>query len=70
MFYFFRRGDAVMRCEVRVGSRDGYELVIDRSGAALRVERFPGARELNLRWREFEGLLIRDGWHGPRPCAN
>lgn len=70
MFYFFRRGDAVIRCEVRADwNRDGYELVIDRHDSMVRVERFVRARELNQRWAEVEGRLIRDGWFGPQPCA-
>jgi hypothetical protein len=70
MFYFFRRGTAVIRCEVRADwDRDGYELVIDRNDSMVRVEQFRGVRELNQRWTEFEGRLIRDGWRGPQPCA-
>jgi hypothetical protein len=70
MFYFFRRGDALICCEVRTDwNGEGYELVIDRSGSTVRVERFPCARELNQRWTEFEGGLIRDGWSGPQPSA-
>jgi hypothetical protein len=70
MFYFFRRGTAVIRCEVRAHwNRDGYELVIDRDDSMVRVERFRDARELNQRWAEFEGRLISDGWSGPQPCA-
>lgn len=70
MFYFFRRGDALIRCEVRTDwNGDGYELVIDRSDSMVRVERFRGAGELNDRWTEFEGGLLRDGWRGPQPFA-
>jgi hypothetical protein len=70
MFYFFRRGDSLIRCEVRADwNSEGYELVIDRSGSMVQVERFNAAGELNRRWSEFEGLLIRDGWLGPQPCA-
>lgn len=70
MFYFFRRGDAVIRCEVRADwNRDGYELVIDRHDSMVCVERFRGAGDLNRRWIEVEDRLIRDGWCGPQPCA-
>jgi len=70
MFWFFRRGDALIRCEVRADwNREGYELVIDRTDAMVRVERFPGARELNQRWLEFEDGLIKSGWRGPQPYA-
>lgn len=70
MFYFFRRGEALIRCEVRSDwNGDGYELVIDRPDSMMRVERFRGARELNRRWTELEDGLLKDGWHGPQPCA-
>lgn len=71
MFYFFRRGEAQIRCEVRTDwNGEGYELVIDRTDSMVQVERFRGAGELNRRWTEFEGMLLRDGWRGPRPCAD
>ena len=70
MFYFFRRGDALIRCEVRTDwNGEGYELVIDRTDAMVRVEWFSGAGELNRHWTAFEDRLLRDGWLGPRPCA-
>jgi hypothetical protein len=70
VFYFFRRGDSLIRCEVRTDwNGEGYELVIDRTDAMVRVEWFRGAGELNRRWTEFEGRLLRDGWLGPQPCA-
>ena len=54
MFYFFRRGDSLIRCEVRTDwNGEGYELVIDRTDAMVRVEWFRGAGELNRRWTEF-----------------
>lgn len=67
MLYFFRRGEALIRCEVRTGwDRDGYELVIERSGSMTRVERFHGASDLNQRWAELEGRLLSGGWRGPQ----
>ena len=70
MFYFFRRGDARLRCEVRSDwDGDGYELVIDRTDAMVHIERFRAARDLNQRWTELEEGLLRDGWRGPQPCA-
>lgn len=70
VFYFFRRGDALIRCEVRTDwNGEGYELVIDRSDSMVQVERFSAADELHERWTEFEGRLLRDGWYGPQPCA-
>src|SRR6188768_2325782 len=54
MFYFFRRGVEKIRCEVRTDSDGrGYELVVDRPGAMVRVEHFGEPPELNRRWSEI-----------------
>jgi hypothetical protein len=67
MFYFFRRGAASIRCEVRTDSGGtGYELIVDRPDAMVSIERFGAPPELNRRWREIERTLIREGWQGPR----
>lgn len=67
MFYFFRRGAARIRCEVRTDAGgEGYELIVDRPDAMVMVERFGAPPELNRRWRELERTLIREGWDGPR----
>ena len=67
MFYFFRRGAARIRCEVRTDAYgNGYELIVDRPDAMVSVERFGAPPELNRRWREIERTLIREGWDGPR----
>lgn len=67
MFYFFRRGESSIRCEVRTDS-DGrtYELIVDRPDAMVSVERFAAPPDLNRRWREIERTLQREGWNGPR----
>lgn len=67
MFYFFRRGGAVVRCEVRPnGDGQGYELIVDRPDAMVTVERFVAPPDLNRRWQEVERTLVREGWDGPR----
>jgi hypothetical protein len=65
MFYFFRRGGASIRCEVRADA-GGYELIVDRPDAMVSVERFGAPPELNRRWREIERMLKREGWWGPQ----
>jgi hypothetical protein len=67
MFYFFRRGAATIRCEVRTDSEGyGYELVVDRPDAMVIVERFGEPPELNRRWLEIERTLLREGWREPQ----
>lgn len=66
MFYFFRRGAVSIRCEVRPDrGGDGYELIIDRPDAVVRVEHFREPGELNRRWVDLQRTLIREGWGGP-----
>jgi len=70
MFYFFRRGQALTRCEIRTDwNGDGYELVIDCPDAGVRIERFARTHELNRRWAEVERGLLSEGWHGPQPIG-
>jgi hypothetical protein len=67
MFYFFRRGGASIRCEVRTDSYGhGYELIVDRPDAMVSVEHFDAPPELNRRWSEIARTLIREGWTGPQ----
>jgi hypothetical protein len=67
MFYFFRRGPATLRCEVRADSNgEGYELIVDRPDAMVSVERFGEPPALNRRWSELERTLLREGWSGPQ----
>jgi hypothetical protein len=61
---FFSRRGGIIRCEVRTAG-DGYELLIDRPDALVQVERFSGAEELNRRWTDVEGGLLKQGWRGP-----
>lgn len=67
MFYFFRRGAASIRCEVRTDTGgDGYELIVDRPDAMVSIEHIGSPPELNRRWREIARGLLREGWNGPQ----
>jgi hypothetical protein len=67
MFYFFRRGGASIRCEVRTDSCEhGYDLVVDRPVGMVSVEHFDAPPDLNRRWCEIERTLLREGWTGPQ----
>jgi len=66
MFYFFRRGEARLRCEVRTDPQGyGYELVIEPPDQVVRVERFEEPDSLNRRWLTVERSLRQDGWYAP-----
>ena len=66
MYYFFRRGLARLKCEVRFDtSGNGYELVVDRPDGMVEVESFDAPPALNRRWQELERCLQREGWQGP-----
>ena len=66
MLYFFRRGSASIKCEMRSDAVGMYELIVERPDAKISIERFPEPPALNRRWREIERTLIREGWHGPQ----
>jgi hypothetical protein len=67
MYYFFRRGGASIRCEVRTDScEQGYDLIVDRPDAMVSVEHFDAPPDLNRRWSEIERTLLREGWSGPQ----
>jgi hypothetical protein len=66
MFYFFYRGGVTIRCEVRMDALgEGYELVIERPDAMVRVERFRESAGLNERWADLQQALRQEGWGGP-----
>ena len=64
MFYFFRRADQFVRCELR-SADDSYELMIVGPDGRETVERFDTEEELTQRWTELQRAYLRDGWWGP-----
>ena len=66
MFYFFRRGDETVQCEVRATSDGpGFEIVITGSDGKERFERFATSEQVHARWLELHDTFQRDGWWGP-----
>jgi hypothetical protein len=64
MFYFFRRGEQFVRCELRVVD-DHYELTILRPDGAEEVEQFDTEEQLTTRWSVLQHQFLREGWWGP-----
>lgn len=64
MFYFFRREEQFIRCELR-SVDDGYELVIVRPDGTEAVERFDAEDDLTARWSALQQRFLREGWWGP-----
>jgi hypothetical protein len=67
MFYFFRRDEEYIRCEIRgaMDSLDEYELVIVEPSGTERVERHPSSTAVHNRWLEVLQSFVHDGWWGP-----
>jgi len=66
VFYFFKRGNESVQCEVRSeADGPGFEIVITDSAGTVRVERFPTSEQVHDRWVEIHHRFERDGWWGP-----
>jgi hypothetical protein len=66
MFYFFQRGDDLMRCEVRgAGDGVGYEICITERDGTERIERLATSEQVHERWLELHSTFEREGWYGP-----
>jgi hypothetical protein len=64
MFYFFRRGEQFVRCELQT-SDDDYKIVIVREDGTESVENFENDQQLTERWSALQQQFLRDGWWGP-----
>jgi len=66
VFYFFKRGNETVQCEVRSESDGpGYEIEITDSAGVSRIERFATSEQVHDRWIELHQRLEQDGWWGP-----
>jgi hypothetical protein len=66
MFYFFERGSAYVRCEVRhVSGSNACEIVITEQGAAERIETYLSWEAAQERWEELTHHFTAEGWKGP-----
>jgi len=66
VFYFFKRGNETIQCEVRSETDGpGYEIVITDQAGAVTVERFNTSEQVHERWTELHRRFENDGWWGP-----
>jgi hypothetical protein len=66
VFYFFKRGNDTVRCEVRADSGGtGYEIVITDPDGTERVEQFTTSEQVHDRWLELHKRFEDEGWWGP-----
>ena len=62
VFYWFKRGDAVVQYDVRQVSASRYELTFIGPDGVECVERYDTPDALRLRQRALEAELAADGW--------
>jgi hypothetical protein len=66
MFWWFERGEAILRLEVLQLASDNFELrVIDADGSET-TERFSNTSDLARRHAQLQDQVRKDGWNGPR----
>ena len=67
MFYFFRRDEKYIRCEIRgaMDSLSDYELVIVQPSGDEEIERFPSSAAVHNRWLQLQQHFEHAGWWGP-----
>jgi hypothetical protein len=65
MFYFFRKGEEYLRCELRPRENGSCDLFIQEPGADERVEHFRRPEDAQERWEELRIRFNVDGWAGP-----
>ena len=66
MFYFFQRGTAYVRCEIRpAGGSGACEIIIDEEDKAERAEQYDSWEAADARWHEIQERFQHEGWQGP-----
>lgn len=64
MFYFFRRGEQFVRCELR-SVDERFEIAILGVDGKEAVERFDTEDAMTERWASLQREYVRQGWWGP-----
>jgi hypothetical protein len=65
MFYFFSRGGAFVRCEIRHSDYGACEIVVAEPGMAERVATFSSSAQAHEHWLRVQEELHAQGWSGP-----
>jgi hypothetical protein len=66
MFWWFERGEEIIRLEVLQLASDSFELrVIDADGSET-TETFSNTNDLARRHSQLQDQVRKDGWSGPR----
>lgn len=66
MFYFFKRGNDTVQCEVRAAADGpGFEIIITAPDGKERFERFATSEQVHARWLELHNEFQHEGWWGP-----
>ena len=65
MFYFFQKGTAYLRCELRPLSDGSCEMLIEEPNRAERTEQFPTSQQAQQRWIDLQAEYNVGGWSGP-----
>jgi hypothetical protein len=64
MFYFFRRENECIRCEIRgaMDSLHDYELVVVEPSGDERIERYSSSTDVHERWLQLSRGYEYAGW--------
>jgi hypothetical protein len=65
MFYFFKKGPAYLRCELRPLNDGSCEMVIEEPNRPERTEQFSTSQAAQQRWTDLQAEYNVGGWSGP-----
>jgi hypothetical protein len=65
MFYFFQKGRAYLRCELRPLSDGSCEMLIEEPDRPERTEQFQTSQQAQQRWMDLQQEYNVGGWAGP-----
>jgi len=66
MFWWFERGEEIIRLEVLQLASDSFELRVIEADGSETAETFSNASDLARRHAQLQDQVRKDGWNGPR----